>query len=133
MTTAAEQGAGGATAGATGRGALLAGRTRNAGTAAKAISDATRAGGEELSKANLGVQNENAQAKLRQQQEATQGLEGLYNTDISGANTALGQVAPLVNANSEAERAATATNPWGIAFSDLASGIGSGIGKRLGG
>jgi hypothetical protein len=105
MNTAAQETAGGATAGATGRGALLAGRTRNAGTAAKAISDAARTGGQQLSTAEQGIQNENASLKEHERQAGLSGLQGIYGTDVSGANSALGQVAPLVNANTGVENA----------------------------
>lgn len=105
MNTAAQQSAGGATSGASGRGALLAGRTRNAGSAAEAIDSAARTGGQQLSNAALGVQNDNAQLKAREQQQGLQGMEGIYGTDVSGANGALGEVAPLVNANTQDENA----------------------------
>jgi hypothetical protein len=105
METGAMQSAGGANAGAVGQGSLLAARTKNAGTAQSAIADAARGAGENLSKNLLGIRSANAGLKQKQRSEALQGLEGLYGTTTGAGNTALGQVAPLVQANTAAENA----------------------------
>ena len=135
--TAAQQTAGGATAGAAGRGALLEGRTRNAGTAQKAIADAARSGGEQLSQANLGILGQNEALKQQQRNSALSGLSGLYGTNVGGGNTALGEVAPLVNANTEAVKASYADNPLFSGLNSLAGGFGgaygAALGKRIGG
>lgn len=102
METGAQQSAGGTQAGAVGQGGLLAARTRNAGSTAKAISDASRGAGEQLSQNLLGIRGANAKLKNQQQNTAISGLEGLYNTGVSGGNQALGEVAPLVTANTGA-------------------------------
>lgn len=107
MNTHAMETAGGATAGATGRGALLAGRTRNAGTPAAAIADAARSGTQALATTGQSIDAQNAELKAKEQQAGLAGLQGLYGTDIAGAGADLSEVAPLVNANTNAEGART--------------------------
>lgn len=102
METGAQQTAGGTQAGAVGQGGLLAARTGNAGAAARAVSDSSRGAGEQLSKGLLGVRNANAQLKNTQRQDALTGLQGLTGLETGASNTALADVAPLVNANSNA-------------------------------
>jgi hypothetical protein len=102
MNTSAKQAAGGSTAGAVGRGALLASRTRNAGAGAAAIADAARSGGQQESQEDLATQLANQRLKNSQQQAGLSGLENLYGTEVSGTNTALGQAAANVNANTGA-------------------------------
>jgi hypothetical protein len=105
MNTHAMETAGGATAGATGRGALLAGRTRNAGTPAAAIADSARSGTEALARTGQDIDAQNAELKAKEQQAGLSGLQGIYGTDVGGANNALGEVAPLVQANTGEENA----------------------------
>jgi hypothetical protein len=102
MNTSAKQAAGGSTAGAVGRGALLASRTRNAGAGAAAIADAARSGGQQESQEDLGIQLANQKLKQSQQQSGLNGLENLYGIGINGTNSALGQTAANVNANTGA-------------------------------
>jgi hypothetical protein len=102
MDTAAQQSAGGSMAGAVGQGSLLAGRTKNAGTADAAIAESAKDTGGALARAALGSQLKNADLKSKQQQEGLSGMEGLYGMDVSGANNALGEVAGNVNANTNA-------------------------------
>lgn len=102
METGAMQTAGGTQAGAVGQGGLLAARTGNAGGAARAVSDASRGAGEQLSKSLLGVRGANAKLKSEQQQQGISGLEGLTNTETGASNTALADVAPLTQANTAA-------------------------------
>ena len=63
----------------------------------------SRGAGEQLSK-NLpgGLHKANAKLKQQQQNTAISGLEGLYGTGVQGGNAALGEVAPLVQANTGA-------------------------------
>lgn len=117
METGAMDTAGGSEAGAVGEGNLEAARTRNAGGFGQAVSDASRGAGETLSRGLLGVRNANANLKQRQHDEAIGGLEGLYNTNVSGANQALGNVAPLVNSDTNAENASWAP------FTDITGAI----------
>ena len=67
QTTAAEQTAGGANAGATGGAMLRAARTRNLGSGQAAISQAGQNAGQELSETNAGIQAKNAGVKVQQQ------------------------------------------------------------------
>lgn len=103
--TEAQQGAGGTQAAAVGQGGLRAVRTRNAGAATKAIDDAARGAGEQLSQSRLKTQLANANLKQQQQQQGIQGLENLTALETGASNTALGNVAPLVNANTNAANA----------------------------
>jgi hypothetical protein len=105
MNTGAQQSAGGSQGAAVGQGALLAARTKNAGTADAAIGQSSRSAGEKLSKGLLATQMANAHLKAQQQQEATEGLENLYNTNEGASVGALGQVANNVNANTNASNA----------------------------
>lgn len=122
--TVAQQSAGGSQAAATGQGALLASRTRNAGTADAAIQGAAREGGKQLSDAALKTQLTNAELKNEQQQGGLKGLEGLYGTGVGGANEALGEVAR----NSEADTNAKKTG----FFNSFTNALGAGLGKGLG-
>lgn len=90
MNTAAQQSAGGSNAGAAGQGALLASRTKNAGTADAAIGQSTRQSGQNLSKAAVDTQLDNANLQQKQQQQGISGEEGLYGTDLGASQTALG-------------------------------------------
>lgn len=105
METGAMQEAGGTQAAAVGQGNLEAARTRNAGGFGQAVSDASRGAGETLSRGVLGVRNANANLKQHQRDTALSGLEGLYGTNVGGSNAALGNVAPLVNADTNAQNA----------------------------
>jgi hypothetical protein len=102
MNTAAQQSAGGTQSGATGQGALLAARTKNPGTAAAAIGQSARTAGEIASKGALGTQVANANLKQKQQQAGLTGQENLTGLETGAGLTALGQVAPDVNANTGA-------------------------------
>lgn len=90
QTTAAEQSAGGASAGATGGALLRATRTRNAGAAPAAIDQANRTGSQELSQTNAGIQTRNADLQQKQKQQGLSGLESLYGTNVGAGENALG-------------------------------------------
>ncbi len=90
VNTAAQQSAGGSMAGATGQGALLAARTRNAGAGANAIQQAGRQSSENLSNAATGTEIGSANLANQQQQHAQQGLEGIGGTELGGSLKALG-------------------------------------------
>lgn len=105
MNTAAQQSAGGSTAGAVGQGSLLASRTRNAGTADAAIAQAARNGSQAASSAALKPQLANASLKQSNRQAGMSGLQNLYNTNVGSSIGALGQVAPNVNADTQAKNA----------------------------
>lgn len=105
MNTAAQQSAGGATAGAVSQGALRAARTGNLGGSDAAIQEAARNGGQTASKAAVGIKNQNSMLKQSQRRAALSGLQGLYGTQAGGATGALGQVANNVNADTNANNA----------------------------
>lgn len=119
MNTAGQQSAGGTQAAAVGQGALLAARTRNAGTADAAIAQGTRSAGQQASDVAVGTEVKNANLQQQQRDSAQRGLEGLYSTTLGGSNAALGI---SNNALSVADQAA-ANNPWlKLAQSGLAAG-----------
>jgi hypothetical protein len=90
MNTAAMQSYGGAQAGTVGQANLQAARMNNAGGYQAALDDASRADAAGLSAAALGVQNQNANVKLAQQQEGLNGLQSLYGTQAGAGENALG-------------------------------------------
>lgn len=103
MDTSAQQSVGGSQAAAVGQGALLAGRTKNAGTADAAIADAARSGAQTLSQDSLKTEMADAQLKQQKQQAALSEEGSLYGTGTGAAANDLGEVANNVNANSKAE------------------------------
>lgn len=96
--TAAQESFGGSQAGATGQGALLASRTRNAGTADAAIAESTREAGRGVAREGVQTRLKNAALKREQQESAQRELGSLYGTTLE-------QVAPNVNANTNAVNA----------------------------
>ena len=96
--TAAQQSAGGGQSAAVGQGALLAGRTRNAGTADAAIGESARSAGQILSGAALQTRLKNAAIKQQQQQAGIGGLGNLYSQNLEA-------IAPNVNANTSSQNA----------------------------
>lgn len=102
MTTEAQQGAGGSQAGAVGQGALLASRTKNPGAASSAIAQSSRNSGQQLSKDTLATNLADQSLKEKQRSQGISGLEGLNSTELGGGINALGEVAPAVNANTNA-------------------------------
>jgi hypothetical protein len=108
QNTAAQQSAGGSQAATAGAGGLYAARTKNAGAAQNAIGAGTRAAGANLSNAAVGVANKNANLQQQQQQEGLKGLGGLYSTNLSGGENALG----LSNSALSGAASSDAANPW---------------------
>ena len=108
MNTAAQQSAGGSTAGAVGQGQLYATRTRNAGGARQAIGEAVRGAGENLSNAAVGTELANANLQERQRQAGTSGLQSLYGTELGGAQGAMGLSNQALGIADQAD----ANNPW---------------------
>lgn len=105
METGAQQSAGGSQSGAVGQGGLYAARTRNKGGAAAAIADASRGAGQQLSKNLLGIRSANANLKNEQQQAGISGLTNLTGLETGASNNALGNVANLSKANTDATNA----------------------------
>ena len=108
MNTAAQQSAGGSTAGAVGEGGLYAARTRNAGAAQNAIGSAVRSGGSNLSREAVGTEMADANLAQKKQAGALGGLQGMYGTELSGGENALG----LSNSALSGADQSAANNPW---------------------
>ncbi len=135
MQTQVQQSEGGSNAGAVGQGALLAGRTKNPGVAAAAIPEAVRESGETASKNSLGIQTKNAALRESQRQSGLEGLEGLNKTETGAGISALGEVAPNVNADVAAKNASwdwarTILDPALQAAGGAASGYLAGQGRQ---
>lgn len=130
MDTAALDTAGGSNASAAGQGALRAARTRNAGGADAAIASSARGGAATASKGILGNRIKSAELASEQQGRAISGLNNLYAENVSGGNQALGQVAPDVNANTQAENASYdwATDIMNPLLGDLSYSKAKGVG-----
>ena len=90
MLVASQEGVGGASSGITGQANLAAARTRNAGGFARALDEAARQKGRQLSTNALGVQNEDARVALQRQQDAQHQLAGLYGVNTSDQLHAMG-------------------------------------------
>jgi hypothetical protein len=118
MNTAGQQSAGGSMAGAVGQGGLLAARTRNAGGADAAIAQSARTAGQQASNASLKTNLADASLKEHEHQAGLSGLEGMYGQNLGGSVGALGQVAPNVNANTNAQNA---SYDWTKALSAVTS------------
>jgi hypothetical protein len=102
--TSALAGTGGATSGLTGAAGKMAANTRNP----MGFSSALDAAARERDKGAAGVGERiaanNADVKMKQQQEAGQGLSGLYGMDVRGQIESQGQVAPDINAQMNAAK-----------------------------
>lgn len=108
MNTAAQQSGGGSTAAAVGQGALMAARTKNAGTAQNAIAAGVHGAGENLSQAALSTATGNANLQQKQQQAGIQGEQNLYGTDLGASQNALG----ISNSALGVQEQADENNPW---------------------
>ena len=130
MNTAAQQSAGGSTAGAVGQGGLYAARTRNAGGAQNAIGNATRGAGANLSKVAVGTELASNEQAQQNQQRGISGLQGLYGTEIGQGENALGL-------SNEALGVAAKAKPsfWQSLATDaidpIAAGFGGAVSGRL--
>jgi len=120
LETANQESAGGGQAAATGQAALEDSRTRNAGGSGMALSKAARESGKTLAQSTLQTNLANEQLKEQQRSHAQSELGGLYGTNVSGGNAALGEVASNVNANANQEDAS-----WGWAKNILAPTLGA--------
>ena len=90
MLVASQEGVGGANSGIVGQGNLAAARTRNAGGFTRALDEAARQKGRQLSSNAVGIQNEDARVALARQQDAQHQLSGLYGTNTSDQLKAMG-------------------------------------------
>ncbi len=128
INTAGQQSAGGSMAGATGQGALLAARTRNAGAGANAIQQAGRQSSENLSNVATGTEVGSANLANQQQMNAQKGLEGLNQTELGGSLQALG----LGNQSLGVADQAAANNPW-MQLAKAGLGAGGQVGAAYAG
>jgi len=87
---AAQQASGGATGALNDQARLQAARTRNTGSTAAIMDQAARRGGQNLSQAALGIQNQNALLKEQQREQAGKQLESLYGTDVGAQLKSMG-------------------------------------------
>ena len=87
MNTASQQSLGGSVAGATGQANLQTARTRNAGGMQGAIASSARSAQRQLSQNAVGIQQQNANAKMQERDNAIKALSAIYGIDES---TALG-------------------------------------------
>jgi hypothetical protein len=129
--SAAEGGAGGATAGLTGAAALMAARTRNSSGFGSALDAAARSRQQALAGSSEGIAANNADLKQKQQQAAASGLSAMYGTNLNaqqgdlsnqdkaiGTEVTAGQSGWLQNALAIANTAAkvgSAAFPGGLA------------------
>ena len=97
-------GAGGATAGLTGAAGKMAATTRNPMGFSSALDSAARSRDMAAAKTSEGVAANNADVKLKQQQDAASGLSGLYGMSSKAGIESQGQVAPDVNAQMNAAK-----------------------------
>lgn len=114
MLSAAEGGAGGATAGLQGAAALEGARTRNAGGFSTALDAAARSRQQASAGASEGIAGQNAQIQNSQQQSAAQGLQGLYGTDSGNALKALGLQDQAIGTETQAGSQGWLQNATGI-------------------
>lgn len=124
QNTAAQQSAGGSNAATVGQGALLAARTRNAGAAQNAIAQGGRQASQNLSNAAVSTQQQNAGLQQQNQRSAISGLQGLYGTEIGGAQNAL-------NSSNQALNLANQAKP--TFWQNMATQFGSQVAKGAGG
>lgn len=132
---AAEQAGGGATGAVQGEAGLNAMRTRNTGALSSVLDQAARRGGQNLSQSALGIQAQNEQLKQKQREEAAQGLQGLYGTDVGAQLKSMGIANEDLDTALKAGQQGWLQNTMGVlgGLGDLAKGAGSmGIGFGAG-
>lgn len=103
MNTAAQEGAGGATAGAVGAMGAQAARTRNRGAFTAAADEAARSGQRQAAQSGVAIQGANANLKAEQRASALRAKQGLFGSDLSGSLQAMGLVPGDINAATHAE------------------------------
>lgn len=104
MNTAAQQSAGGSTAGAVGSGFRRAARTGNAGGFDAAAAEVARSGQREAGQRAVEIAGSNERLKQEQRSNAIKGLEGLYGEDLGGSLKAMGLVPEDIKAQTEASK-----------------------------
>lgn len=114
MLSDAAAGAGGADAGIVGQANQMAARTRNAGGFQTALDSAARSRTQAAAQTAEGIGAQDATLKQTQQQDAAKGLQGMYGTDTSGMLDATGQVAPDLNAATNANNSGWLQNTTAV-------------------
>lgn len=127
---AAEQAGGGATGAVQGEAGLNAMRTRNTGALSSVLDQAARRGGQNLSQSALGIQAQNEQLKQKQREEAAQGLQGLYGTDVGAQLKSMGIADEDLNTALAAGRQGWLQNTMGVV--GTLGGMGLGAAKAAG-
>ena len=125
MLTAGGQSIGGSTAGVVGQGNLTAARTNNIGGQSMALDAAARAGDQQSSVNALGVLNQDAELKQKQQQFGLQGLQGEYSDANRTGIDALGQATNAGNATNAAWQ-----GPMNAALGAAGTAAGAYMGKK---
>lgn len=116
MNTAAQQSAGGTTAGAVGSGGLYAARTRNAGAGQAAIGSASRAAGSNLSREAVGTQVKDANLAQHNRNAALGGLNSIYGTNLNAGENALGLSNTALKGAAESGGMNNPWNQYGLQF-----------------
>lgn len=114
MLTNSLAGTGGATSGLTGAAGKMAATTRNPMGFSAALDAAARSRDQAAAKTGESVAANNADVKLKQQQEASNQLGGLYGTAGKLGIESQGQVAPDVNSAVNASKSGWLQNLEGI-------------------
>lgn len=135
MLTASSQSVGGSQAGTVGQGNLLAARTGNNAGLATTLDQSQRNASKQLSNNALGVQEQNAELKQKQQQAGAQGVQQMGSEDIANSLRSLGLSNDAINTwikGSQATQAAIGQNiKTGEDLAKMAAGgvAGGGFGQ----
>lgn len=114
MIVRGEQGAGGATAGATGLAGLNAMRTRNSAGYSGVLDQMARTKQQQLSQNALGVANESANLAQQKRASALRELQGVYGTDVGAQLRAMALEPEDINAEVNAGKSGWLQNAEGI-------------------
>jgi hypothetical protein len=115
MLTAGLAGAGGATSGLQGAASKDAATSRNPNGFSAALDAAAMQRDKAAASTSEGIAANNANVKLQQQNDAGNVLSRMYGTDVSGQNSASGQIANDANAQTNASKQT---------FNNISSAIG---------
>lgn len=103
MTSAAEAGAGGLAGGLATKANQNAAATGNASGFSSTLGDIARERGKAAAGAGEGIAAQNAETKLNQQNQAAEGLRGLYGNDVSAQLGSMGIRNGAINAETNAD------------------------------
>jgi len=125
MTTASNQGIGGATAGITGQGNLQAARTRNNAGISGALDQAAQTAQQTQSQNDLGIQQANANLMQQQQQAGLAGLSSLFGTETGSQNQLYGMGPSTLSAEAALEKVNPLNQGMGAFMTSLGTGAGT--------